>query len=249
MSFFLKTALFLLFFSLTSFASEIDKFKIMTENYPPYNMKVGNQLQGISIELWVKMLSTIGSKKGIDDIELLPWARAYDIVQKEKNTALFAMFRTPAREKMFKWVGPIDSSVIGLIARKDRKITINTLEDVKEYKIGTVKDDVAELLLLEKGIEKKNLDSLSGTNSIAKSVRKLDYGRIDLFSYIDNIKEWNIEGFDPNAYEVVYVLQRQELYFALHKQSSDSLINQLQQALDTLKATGFYEAVMRKYKD
>ncbi len=248
MSAFFKTNLLVLLLCLGLVASEIDDFKMMTENYPPYNMKVDGQLQGISIDLWAKMLPMIGSKKGIKDIELLPWARAYDIVQKEKNTALFAMFRTPAREKMFKWVGPIDSSVIGLIARKDKNIVINSLQEVKKYKIGTVKDDVAELLLIEKGVDKKELDSLSGTNSILKSIRKLNYGRIDLFAYINNIKEWSIEGVNPNDYEVVYVLQRQELHFALHKQSSDLLIKKLQMALDELKTSGIYDEILKKYK-
>jgi len=250
MSRYFKTTILFTLLTLFVHANELDNYKMMTETYPPYNMKVDGKLQGISIDLWSKMLKMVGSQKTREDIELLPWARAYATVQEKPKTALFAMFRTDGREEMFKWVGPLDSSIIGLITRKDRNIKINSFDELNHYRIGTVKDDVAELLLIEKGYDKKKLDSLSGTNSIEKSVRKLNHGRIDMFSYIANINEWNlkIKDFDPNNYEVAYVLQEQQLYFALHKDSSDAIVNSLQKALDELKSNGFYDSVIKKYK-
>ncbi|MDP4535695.1 transporter substrate-binding domain-containing protein [Alkalimonas collagenimarina] len=38
---------------------------------------------------------------------LLPWARAFELAQKERNSVLFETVRTPEREHLFQWVGPI----------------------------------------------------------------------------------------------------------------------------------------------
>ncbi len=246
MKMFLKYILLPLLFCVELSAHKLDEFKIMTETYPPYNLKEDGVLKGIGVELLALMLEKVGSKQTPKDFELLPWTEAYNIVQKEEKTLLFSMFRTEQREKLFKWVGPIDSSVIGIIARKDRKIRINRFSNLKNYKIGSVKDDVAELLLLEQGYNKNQLDSVSGVNSIEKSVQKLDSGEIDLFAYIANMEYWDLElkNFNPQAYESVYTLKRKDLYFALHKNTSDDIVNSLQNALDELKDDGTYDNIL-----
>ncbi len=40
-------------------------------------------------------------------ITLLPWARAFERAQKDENTGLFCTARTPEREALFQWVGPL----------------------------------------------------------------------------------------------------------------------------------------------
>ncbi|MBF0259816.1 MAG: hypothetical protein HQK62_13460, partial [Desulfamplus sp.] len=42
-------------------------------------------------------------------------------------------------------------------------------------------------------------------------------------------------GFDVNQYETVYVLKSGELYYAFNSNTSDEIIQKLQQALDDLK--------------
>ena len=57
-----KIFIILLFLSSTTFimASEI---KMMTENYPPYNMEFEGELQGVSIDILEEMLKQMNSKK------------------------------------------------------------------------------------------------------------------------------------------------------------------------------------------
>lgn len=244
---FVKFLLACSFFAETLFANDIDKITIMTEEYPPYNLTENGELKGLSVEILDLMLDKVGSKQQTSkDVKVLPWARSYSLVQLKKNTMLFSMFRTEQREKLFKWVGPIDSSITALIAKKDKKIKINSVEDIKKYKIGTVKDDVGELALKELGI--MNTDSISGTNAIEKSIRKLDRGRIDLFSYMYEPKSWKIDGFEPKNYENVYTLQKKDLYYAFHKETDDKVIQTLQAALDALKKEGKVKEIISKYK-
>lgn len=243
---FVKFLLACSFFTATLFANDIDKITIMTEEYPPYNLTQNGKLKGLSVEILDLMLQKVGSKQTSKNVKVLPWARSYSMVQLKKDTMLFSMFRTEQRDKLFKWVGPIDSSVTALIARKDKKIKINSVEDIKKYKIGTVKDDIGELALKELGVVKT--DSISGTNSIEKSIRKLDRGRIDLFSYMYEPKSWKIDGFDPKNYENVYTLQKKDLYYAFHIETDDKVIQTLQTALDALKKEGKVKKIISKYK-
>ena len=80
----------LLILSVTTFiqASEI---KMMTENYPPYNMEVDGKLQGLSVDVVEAMLKQMGSKKNKYDIELLSWSKAYDSAKNNKNNMVILL--------------------------------------------------------------------------------------------------------------------------------------------------------------
>lgn len=239
---FYKILISLVFITTLMFGANVDNLRIMTEDSPKSNMLVDKKLTGYAVDILELMLQRSNSKLTKNDFEVLPWARGYSIVQNEPNTMLFAMLRTQQREKLFKWVGPINSSVVGLIARKDTNITINSPKDIKKYKIGSVKNDVGELSLHEIGIT--DTDSISGVNAIEKSLKKLDHGRIDLFVYSYS----GVDDFAKDKYEKVYTLKQDDLYFALHKNTDQKIINTLQNALNSLKEEGIVEKIVLKYK-
>ena len=117
-------SILLIIFSITNGAAEPSSpppgnLTLLTEEYPPYNFRQEGKLTGFAVDLMVLMLEKLDSGIGRDDIKLLPWARGYQIVKTKKNSVLFAMSRTPSRETVFKWVGPIESNKISLMARQD----------------------------------------------------------------------------------------------------------------------------------
>lgn len=242
----LTTIVSSIFLSIALQANPIDKIKLMTEEYPPYNMTKNGQLTGLSVEVLELMLQKLDSKQTKKDMEVMPWARAYTLIQKKKDTMLFVMARTKQRENLFKWVGPVGSSVVALVAKKEKNIKINSIEDIKKYKIGTVKDDVAELAVKELGIT--NFDSISGTNSIATSIKKLQRDRIDLFAYMYQPKSWKVKNFNPDDYENVYTLKKNDFYYALHKDTDTKIVEKLQKTLDGLKEQGIVQKISAKYK-
>ncbi|NQY93468.1 MAG: transporter substrate-binding domain-containing protein [Campylobacteraceae bacterium] len=245
---FIGTVLFI--FNISSQAKPIDEITFMTENYPPFNFKHNNKVQGISVDLILLMLQKLGGKQTRGDIHILPWARAYASVLEEEKTAIFAMTRTKKREKLFKWVGPISDTTIALIARKDRHIKINSVKDINDFKLGVVRDDIGEQLLHTLGVDKNNIESTGGVDAIHKLLKMLDRNRFDLFSYEFLVASWEMKklGFDVNDYEMVYKLSEAQLYFAFHKNTPDSIIVALQKALDELKKEKKYEEVIQKYR-
>ncbi len=125
-------------FVLPAFAA--DEIRIVTEELPPYNMTQGGRLTGMSTEVVQAVLKEVGVPASIQS---MPWARAYDMAQQEKNVLIYLIARTPEREPLFKWVGEImriDYHFYKLRERKD--IVVPDLQSAKNYSVGVLREDV-----------------------------------------------------------------------------------------------------------
>ena len=207
---------------------------VMTEDLPPFNFMEDDQITGISTEVVRHVFSAVGVEMKQGDIQLYPWARAYHIIKHTPETALFSMARTAEREELFRWVGPLLNVTIGVVAKKERKINIQTVDDFKHFQIGTVRDGAPEQLLIKAGVPLENLERLALPE---QNIRKLCAGRIDLFVFSVQTVQYKMVklGIDPGDYETVYILKTPSLYLALHKDTDPELIEKLQKSLDELK--------------
>ncbi len=228
---------------------QAQKIDMYTEHYPPYNMKQNGKLHGLSIEILDAMLKHMKSSQSIKDVKLTNWSRAYSIAQIKKNAMVFSTNLTDSRKRLFKWVGPIVSTKVGVIAPKNKNITIKNVKELNNYKIGAVLKDVGEVMLLENGIDPKQIQHVKGENAINLSFIKMKNNRIDMFAYDINVAFANarLQGFDVSNYEVVYILKEGALYFAFNVETDDSVIKKWQSALDAIKDNGTYQKIMMKY--
>ena len=211
-----------------------ENWTIMTEELPPYNFNQESLVYGISADILLQLMAKNNISIQREDIQLLPWPRAYIMVQNKPGSILFSTARTPQREKLFKWVGPITDLTIGLIALKKNNIQLQSLENIKKYRVGTIRDGAPEQLVLKAGIEKKDLDRIASPES---NIRKLQAGRIDLFAFsVPSTRYLMIRmGIDPDNYESVYTLKQADLYYAFHKDTDEQLIQALNTTLQELK--------------
>lgn len=230
-------SLFLLL-STSLFAYELN---FMTEEYPPYNYSKDNKVVGLATEI-VEEIKKEHKVNG--SIEMMKWSKAYNIIQKKPNQVLYVMTRTPAREDLFKWVGPVAENKWVFFAKKGRNLKINNLDDAKKVeKIGTYKDDACEIFLIEQGF--KNIDSVALDT---QNVKKLEADRIDLWiageiqGYF-KAKEENKQ----NILEKVFEIQNTHLYIAFSKDVPDSVINEWQTTLNKMKEDGRYKTILDRY--
>ncbi len=233
-------------------AASVAGLTLMTEEYPPFNFDNQGKLEGIAVDLLEAMLAKVGSPRGRGDFQLLPWSKGYDAVLNKPGSVLFSTTRTEHRENLFKWVGPLAPARVGVMGLKASGIQVNTLADLASYKVGAIREDIGEQLLLEGGMAKDAIDSSS---TIEANIKKLKKGRIDLWAYDETVAKWSIknDGYNPDEFETVYILKEAELYYAFHKSTPDAVINELQKALDELKkapAAGGaspYEKIVARY--
>ncbi len=245
----LVTFIFLLASLNSSAEKNTSKITIMTEVYPPYNMKVDGQLKGISVDVLEAMLKLLNTGQTKDDFILSNWSRAYSMAEKRNNHMVFSTTRTPQREPLFKWVGPITKTTIGIIAPKKNHIVIKNLADLNQYRVGTVLKDIGEQILLASGVNEKQLHSISGKNAIDLSFKKMKNNRIDMFAYELNAASYEAKakGHNLDDFEAIYTLKEGELYYAFNKNTDDEIIIQWQNALDAVKKNGLYKAIINKY--
>lgn len=248
----MKKIIIILIFCLLSIsanAQEIPNFTIMTEDWAPYNFSKAGEIRGISTDIMVLMLKKIGSSQTRSEIELLPWARAYEKLKKEPNTILFTTTRTKKRENMFKWVGPIFEIDFYLWALKSEKIQINSAAELVEYRIGTLRYDVLEDILIEEtGMKVSDFDRVSRN---LFNTKKLYAKRVDLIATsAKTIQQTSKElGLNPNLFKKVYSLGSKSMNFAFHKDTPDSIINLFEIAFFDLKQEGKINKIFDKYTE
>lgn len=235
------TALISCLFVLIPLSASAANFKIMTEDYPPYNYTHDGRLTGLSTEVVREIAKRVGHPA---DIALLPWARGYGLIKQQDGMILYSMTRTKEREALFKWVGPIASNKWVFFARKGSGIVLASLDDARKVgKIGAYKDDAAEMFLKGEGFT--NIDSVVDD---AQNVPKLVAGRTDLWIVGELIGIQKAK--EHGAYdqlEKVLDIKDTQLYIAFSKNTPDNDIDRWQKALDEIKADGTYDAIVRKY--
>jgi len=245
----LKLFLLLFFFSIVMglSAEDLPDFTIMTEDWKPYQYIEDDRLKGITVDLMVLLLKEVGSEQGVGDIQMAPWARGYYTVQNKENTILFSMVRTPERESLFKWVGPIFKNVSYLIGKKSRNFVIDDPDEIKKYSIGTVYDDAGEIFLKRLGITYENMQR---TNKAENNVKMMDLDRIDFV-----VTGWNafvydaeVAGINADLYEPVFAVDSADVNFAFHISTPDSIISKFQEAFDRIKERGELEALFLHYE-
>lgn len=222
------------------------RLTILTENIGESNyLDEKGELKGHSVEIVKEILKRLGENP---PIELMPWARGYYMTKTGKDTVLFSTTRTPEREKIFKWAGPLHISKHVFYAKKDFNKPINSIEDAKMVDaIGCIADDVRHSRLVKLGFT--NIDPYYGVNANAQNLKKLMAGRIDLWisSYKDAIITSSQAGIPMSEIKEVLVLAKAYNYIAFSKDVSDETVAKWQKTLDEIKADGTYAKIMSRY--
>ncbi|WP_426103457.1 hypothetical protein [Massilia sp. TSP1-1-2] len=80
------------------------KLTLTAETTYPAVMTQGARVTGHAAE----KIHEIMRRTGIDySMATMPWKRAYTLAATAQNTCVFMTSRTPEREPLFKWIGPI----------------------------------------------------------------------------------------------------------------------------------------------
>ncbi len=216
--------------------------QILTEDLPPMNYVRDGVLTGPSVEMVKEIQKRIGST---EEIQVYPWARAYQIALEVENVVLFGVTRTPNRENKFKWVGPLAAKRDILIAKKGSNLIINSLEDAKKVgRIGVLRGDTKEEYLEMHGFT--NLEPVSDER---KNAQKLMLGRIDLWVFKKpGLKTvCDLAGVDDSAMEEVFHLRETKLDIAFSLQTPDAVVEQWRAAFADMVADGTVAAIQKKW--
>ena len=227
-------------------------WRIITEVYPPYNfVDKNNNVTGQSTEIIQAILEKTGTRA---NIEVMPLSQGLTLAEKGPGVVIYSLNRTPQRENLFKWVGPIDYYEQAFYAKKGSTVAVSQLEDAKKVnKIGVYKGDAGAQFLASQGFT--NLDeSLTDTEAL----KKLMDGKVQLWLGNKDGLAITAAQAGVNSDDLVMmptVVIRADLYIAFSKDIPDSAVTAWQGALDDLKQEKdiddktVYEKIMAKYSD
>jgi polar amino acid transport system substrate-binding protein len=225
-------------------AAAENNFTYYTEDMPPLNYLEKGVPKGLAVELLQEMWRRMGYQQ--KKIHVLPWQDAYNKAQGKPGGVVFSTMRLPEREKMFKWVGPIRNPRFSLFARKGRGIKVANLEEAKKYKVGAVKMDAMEILLVSRKYPLNLIDRAPDFNTL---MDRLLAGKVDLIAYDEEavVRYMQLRGLDHKEVERTLLLTGASAYFAFHPGTPDSVIAEFQGALQSIKKDGTFNKMSAKY--
>ncbi|KQW41700.1 MULTISPECIES: substrate-binding periplasmic protein [Pseudomonas] len=181
-------------------------------------------------------------------LSLYPWARAYEKALHEPNVLIFPLDRTPAREQLFKWVGEIHRVASRLYKMRDSEgITVNNLEDAKQYSIGVVRNDAKQIYLQQRGFTRLVISANNHDN-----FQKLLNHQIQMLPMPENTARLMSKDaqVDFTSLEEVYTLDEQphRVHLAFSLSTPDEVVAKAQRAFEQLKASGEVARIMNEQR-
>lgn len=216
--------------------------QILTADIPPMAFMKDGRVAGYCVDIVREIQRRIGSRT---QIELQPWARAYRSALEGENVLLVCPKRTPDREALFKWAGPLFTSQTNFYARPADRVRLQSLEDAKKLSgVLAPRDFYSYQYLSDAGFT-----NLEPTNNTLTMLRMLLGGRRPVM-VLDHRQLQPLlaeAGARPDQVEMVYNAFTIGSYLAFPRQAPADLVAQWQRALDKMKQDGSFARIYRQW--
>lgn len=229
-------------FILVSCAHKPAPMTLVTENYPPLTYMEGDVVTGYGTEVVKAMQSELNS---CDPIAMLPWDAAYEKAINDSNVVIFTMERTPARENLFNWIGPLGSNKSSFYVRKDSNLTIKSLEDAKKLKaIATTAGWFTEQYL-----KKQNFPNLISSEKPTDNVKQIMDGSADAAIFTDVTVKDIIKqaGCQPEDLIPIFEVMTTDYYIGISRKTDPEIVGKWDKAFESIKANGTLDALKQKW--
>ncbi len=228
-----------LFCAVASASPELD---IVSADVPPLSFSVDGKPTGFCVEVVEEIQRRIADQARIHE---MPWARAYGMAQGTTPLVLICPKRTPEREALFKWVGPLRLSSFNLYALSKSRLRIDSLQAAGRVDgIVVVRESFMDRKLKEEG-----LFNLETVNNSMMALRMLLAGRCSLMAIDHEQLQTLLEQAHVGADEIeqVFSAAPTRSYLLFSKVTADPVIANWQAALDAMKSDGSFAKLHRKW--
>ncbi|MGP0174305.1 substrate-binding periplasmic protein [Pseudomonas sp. NCHU5208] len=225
-----------------SAASAAAELHLYTEDNRPYSFLEAGKPDGMAVQVVEELVRRSGQPA---QIELVPWTRGYHQVQREADAALFPVVRTPEREALFQWVGPIAVGRTGFYSRREDNIRVHDLDDVR--RLGTLA--VPKQWYIHEHLLMLGMDNLHGVARPADMVRLFHHGRVKLLVANDLSLETLLagEGMSVDQVQWQFDLMPNASYIAFSKSAPAERVARWRQLLSGMRADGSLEHLYRQW--
>ncbi len=221
------------------FANDAVVLKFVTEDLPPYNMEYNGRATG-----WVtEKVQAIANRSGVvADIEVLSWARAFELARTQPDYCVFSTAQTPERLSQFRWIGPLVNNE-WVLWRLKSGAPLSRLEDARNARIGGYHASAGTKKLQAAGY------SVVVSANHEVSLRNLLIGRLDYWlagRYTALVLIAEAGALD----RVVPALQVDhfQMFLACNPHTHDATFKKLEAAYSQLSREGGFAAIDKRYE-
>jgi len=223
--------------------------QLFAEVAPPYNFQTGLDISRQATGSTVEMINEIQKRNGYANrINISTWIDAYSLPQYLPNSAVFTIARTPERENMFQWVGPVSTNKTYFYTLASSSIDINTLEQAKNLKsIATPREWYTHVFLRNNDF--KNIVATALTS--AEAFQQLVSGEVEALFLTDVDVKWlaKEKGISENILKQNLMAIDYDGYIAFSLNTPVTTVNNWQAILDEMKSDGTFDAIWKKWFD
>lgn len=225
----------------------------LAQEFAPFSFHVGKDPSGIMIDLLAELDKRTGrSDHSPEKIKWLPWPRIIKTIDSSKNIAVLGMIRTPSRDALYKWVGPVNYPQNILITQRAKR---EELFSKYAKNIGNLKT-LTNICVVKNDVTVKFLKDLSipDSNMVEKSrpelcLRMLEKGRVNAFAYDKDVIQWSLKNvkLDEKDFAALAVIKQSVRWIAFSIDVGDDKVALFQQAIDDVREDGTLAKIFEKY--
>ncbi|RTL15049.1 MAG: transporter substrate-binding domain-containing protein [Burkholderiales bacterium] len=167
-------------------------------------------------------------------LQMLPMSQARGLltVQQQTGHCVIAMPRTPEREALLRWVGPISSASVAVYARPSDTRRIEAPADLRGAAIVVQRESRPLAWLKEQGLKPYEV------SDAATGLRMLRAGRVDFWAVNEIVGAHAVASSPAPQPRQVARFGSIELYLACHRELSQELSERLGSALEQMRRDG-----------
>jgi polar amino acid transport system substrate-binding protein len=235
---------------LSLFFSEVqgNPLRFVGEHSAPFAFLDEQQPVGILVEIAEALIA----ETNLDaSIELLPWARAYEIALTEPNVVLISLLKTSERAEHFQWLGKIHEAKASMFKLKKRSdIELVSLTQAKSLRVASVRGYGSSDFLLENGfVQWDNLILVTRPEQLWDMLYR---DRVDLVLFNTEAGKYEAAQFGHDPDELITALPIPELTLGLFSATglatSQETVKKLQTGLQNLQDDRTVRLIKQKWK-
>lgn len=219
--------------------------QVVTELSPPHQTWEGHRVEGLS----TAVVRAVLKEAELDaEIALYPWARAYAMALHSPNVLIYNIARTPEREDLFHWIGPVANYQLGLVRLASRtELSPQSLQDIRSQVVVAQRGDFAVDILTREGLKLGQQLQLSAT--ILESWKLLLSGKVDYViddAWASQQMEQDM-GLSEGTTKFVLPIQELKLhsYLAASRDTDKKVVERLRAAYQKVEKSQLYQSVIK----
>ncbi|RQP25146.1 substrate-binding periplasmic protein [Piscinibacter terrae] len=233
------------------------KVRLLAEQFPPLQYAdASGAARGVVFKLMTAALAEVGPSVELEvaPLEFVPLRRGLQTASLQPNVIVLSVARTPEREKLFHWLGPVSPYELWIYAYKSHHVA--PVKDFRQltnkgYRFGVQTSGNFHEWLVRQGVGRDGENSvIDAVPHNAQNFPKMQLGRVDLFAHPEISMAYRAaeHGLQASDFEKVMLVEELStpLWAVLGQGSDPRLVSALTHQLKKMRQSGQAERIRQE---